>query len=300
LAFRPIFFMIKTSTLLHLRIPFSFFLMPVFFFTVSQAPEPVWWRVLLVFFILHFMLYPASNGYNSYFDKDQESIGGLEVPPPVDKELYYTSLILDAAALFTGLFISLEFVAFLLIYGLISKAYSHDKIRLKKYPFTGWLAAGIFQGAYTYLMVYIGITGNPLNISLMPQVLIPAGLCTILLLGSYPMTQVYQHSEDARRGDLTLSRLLGIRGTFIFTTIVFLLANAGFWIYFQLYYQVSLSVLFQLFILPVLIYFISWFIKVVKDIRAANFRYTMRLNMITAICLNSFFILFYFISHYHR
>lgn len=289
--------MIKKSTLQHLRIPFSFFLLPVFLFVLSQAQDIRVWRVLLVFFILHFLLYPASNGYNSYFDKDQESIGGLEFPPPVDKELYYVSLALDLLALALGFLVGWEFMVALLIYGLISKAYSHDKIRLKKYPIIGWLAAGIFQGAFTYLMVYIGITGHSLANSLSPSVLFPAGLSSLLLLGSYPMTQIYQHGEDARRGDLTLSRLLGIRGTFLFTTFVFLLANIGFWLYFQFYYQLSLSLLFQLFVLPVLVYFISWFVQVIKDIKAANFRHTMRLNLITAICLNSFFILFYFIIH---
>lgn len=74
--------MLQTSTWLHLRIPFSFFLMPVFLFAVSISPEPALWRTVLVFFITHFLLYPASNGFNSYYDKDENSIGALEKPPP--------------------------------------------------------------------------------------------------------------------------------------------------------------------------------------------------------------------------
>ncbi len=68
-----------------------------------------------------------------------------------------------------------------------------------------------------------------------PEVWIPAALSSLWLMAAYPMTQIYQHEEDARRGDLTLSRLLGIQGTFIFTATAFLLVNAGFFLYFRYY-----------------------------------------------------------------
>lgn len=82
------------NTLIHLRIPFSLFLMPVFSFALSQSQNPNWTKVVAVFIILHLLIYPASNAYNSYFDKDKGPIGGLENPPPVSKELYYTSIFL--------------------------------------------------------------------------------------------------------------------------------------------------------------------------------------------------------------
>ena len=82
------------STLLHLRIPFSFFLMPFFCFAVSQVETVNWTEAIIAFLAIHLFLYPASNGYNSYYDKDEESIGGLEAPPPVDKQLLIASLVL--------------------------------------------------------------------------------------------------------------------------------------------------------------------------------------------------------------
>ena len=54
--------MISRSTLLHLRIPFSFFLLPVYLFALSISNTPAWQNVLFVFFIVHFLLYPATNG----------------------------------------------------------------------------------------------------------------------------------------------------------------------------------------------------------------------------------------------
>ena len=67
----------KRSTWLHLRIPFSFYLLPIFCFAVSQAPHPRLAVTLLIAIILHLMAYPASQGFNSYYDRDQGSIGGL-------------------------------------------------------------------------------------------------------------------------------------------------------------------------------------------------------------------------------
>ena len=53
------------STLRLLRLPFSFFLMPVYWFALSQVVEKDWTRAILIFVILHLLVYPASNGYNS-------------------------------------------------------------------------------------------------------------------------------------------------------------------------------------------------------------------------------------------
>ncbi|MTI31932.1 UbiA family prenyltransferase, partial [Xanthovirga aplysinae] len=211
----------KKATLLHLRIPFSFFLLPVYGFACSLSPSLAIFNVFLIFVILHFLLYPASNGYNSYFDKDQDSIGGLENPPPVSKELYFVALILDTLAIILGLLISITFAVMLFIYGMVSKAYSHPVIRLKKYPITSWLIAGFFQGFFTFLMVWMALnpTENFSTVFRTDHVLIPAFLSSFLLWASYPLTQVYQHAEDARRGDQTLSLWLGIRKTFYFSAI---------------------------------------------------------------------------------
>src|SRR6187402_1161428 len=94
--------MFSRSAWLHLRIPFSFFLMPVYLFALSISPNFGESRLLWSFIIIHLFLYPASNGFNSYFDKDEKSIGGLKNPPPVTKGLYYLSLLFDATAIVLG------------------------------------------------------------------------------------------------------------------------------------------------------------------------------------------------------
>ena len=70
--------LIHGNTIKLLRIPFSFFLMPLFLFALSQAETILPSKAIVSFFLIHFLIYPASNGYNSYIDRDEESIGGLE------------------------------------------------------------------------------------------------------------------------------------------------------------------------------------------------------------------------------
>lgn len=282
------------SVLLHLRFPFSYFLLPVFLFSVAISPNLNDSRLLWVFIILHIFLYPASNAYNSYYDKDEKSIGGLKNPPPVNTSLYFVALLFDAAAIVLGYFkISLLFAVMLLIYGLVSKAYSHPAIRLKKYPYLGWLVTGLFQGFFTFLMCYVGINKFSIENSILPHLLVPALLTSIMLWGNYPMTQIYQHEEDGKRGDITLSMKLGVKGTFIFTALLFALATIGFGFYFLNFYSMKYVFQFLLALSPVLLFFGFWFLKVIKDESNASYGYTMVLNFISATCLNIFFVWFF-------
>ncbi len=291
--------MFSKSTLLHLRIPFSYFLLPVFLFALSVSPNLAASRIGWIFLILHFLLYPASNGYNSYFDKDEGSIGGLKNPPPVKKGLYWMSLILDAAAILLGfLKVSVLFAIMLLIYGLVSKAYSHPSTRLKRFPLVGWMVTGLFQGLFTFLMCYSGMNNFEVE-SLWQEKVLYAGLLTsIMLWANYPMTQVYQHEEDAKHGDRTLSLMLGIRGTFYFAGVFFAAATAGFILFFGTFYELSYAWSFLIWLSPVVVFFTYWFLRVLGDEKQADFRHTMWLNFISATCLIVFFIRFFLgVSH---
>ncbi len=287
--------MFSKSSWQHLRIPFSFFLMPVYLFALAISDNVNIKYAILVFISLHIFLYPASNGYNSYFDKDEKSIGGLKNPPKVNKGLYYLALLFDVIALLIGCF-NWGFMALLFIYGLVSKAYSHPSIRIKKYPYWSWFIAGLFQGTFTFLMAYIGINNVDLSYMINFKIIIPAFLTSLMLWGSYPMTQVYQHEEDSRRGDFTLSIKLGIRGTFYFTMTMFTIASLCFAWYFTSFYDLQMAIIYLLAMSPVVLFFFYWLSKVLKDIGKANFDNTMRLNAISAFCLNGFFI-YLFLSH---
>ena len=112
------------------------------------------------------------------------------------------------------------------------------------------------------------------------------------------MTQVYQHEEDAKRGDRTISLLLGVRGTFTFVFIIFTLAAAGYVWYFYSFYELRYGIAFLIFLTPVVIYFLIWFLLVLQNSAKANFTFTMWLNFLSALCLNGFFIWFFLeVSH---
>jgi 1,4-dihydroxy-2-naphthoate octaprenyltransferase len=279
--------MLSASTIKLLRIPFSIFLSPLYFFALSQVPTINWWKAGLIFFILHFLIYPASNGYNSYMDKDTASIGGLEKPPPPSRQLYLLTIVLDITAILLSVLVHPLLPLFMLLYIGASKAYSYRGIRLKKYPVLGYLTVIVFQGALTFALVYFGSNADQ-------QFFIPwqgMVICGLLIGGFYPLTQIYQHKQDLDDGVATISYKLGYSGTFIFCGIIYVLA----WLFMAQFFidksEQNKLVMISIFFVPIIVYFMGWFAKVRKDSAAANFKNTMRMNWIAAACTNTAFIL---------
>ncbi len=274
------------STIQLLRFPFSFFLMPVYWFSLSQVGDINWPKAILIFIILHLLIYPASNGYNSYMDKDTSPIGGLKYPMEPTKQLFFVALILDLTAMALSFFISPIFALGIFFYILASKAYSYRKIRLKKYPVIGYLTVVIFQGAVTWFLVYQGSDSyHSLPIPVM------AMMASALLIGGfYPLTQIYQHDEDCKDGVITISYLLGYKGTFVFTGIVYALAFITLGWYFYLKSQFMHFIILQIFMVPVIVYFFWWYAKVRKDKKEANFKNTMQMNILASALTNLGFI----------
>jgi 1,4-dihydroxy-2-naphthoate octaprenyltransferase len=273
-----------------LRLPFSLFLMPVFWFGLSALREPFsWGRAAAAFAILHLLVYPASNGYNSYYDRDEGSIGGLAAPPPVTPELIHLVWLFETLALLAALLLGWPFAAMVVVYILISRAYSYGGIRLKKYPLLSTVVVVIFQGAFTFLMAQVGAGASQAQL-LEPSNLQLALVSTLFLCGSYPLTQIYQHQEDARRGDRTLSLRLGIRGTFVFAAGG-LLAGAA--LMALTYWQRDEPRSLLLFLVatgPVVALFGRWAWLAWRDPALANFTWTMRMNKVSSVCLSLAFI----------
>lgn len=260
--------------------------MPVYWFALSQVNSINWNNAILIFIILHLLVYPASNGYNSYMDRDTTPVGGLKNPMQPTELLFYVTLFMDTLALILSLMISLLFITGIFFYILASRAYSYRKIRLKKYPVIGYLTVVIFQGAVTYFLVFYGSSGNhPLQIPVLAMI-----ASSLLIGGFYPLTQIYQHKEDYEDGVVTISYQLGYKGTFIFTGIVYALAFVTLGFYFYLKSAFFKFVILQIFMLPVIVYFFYWFAKVRKNNSEANFKNTMKMNMLASVFTNAGFI----------
>jgi 1,4-dihydroxy-2-naphthoate polyprenyltransferase len=285
--------LIHRSTIQLLRFHFSFFLLPVYLFALSQAAVIDVGSALLVFFIWHLLVYPSSNGYNSYMDRDESPVGGLKSPMQPTRQLFYFSVGMDILAVLLSIFISYWFALGIIIYILISRAYSYRGIRLKKYPFIGFLTVAVFQGAHVFYFTTHAI--DPAHsLEFDP---IPLFISSCLIGALYPLTQVYQHQEDLRDGVRTISYILGKRGSFIFSMLLFLSASFMMYILFSRQGQLNYFLYYLLIMFPVVSFFLYWMSRVWVREEAADFRNSMVMNSIATICTTLFFLLIIILKH---
>jgi 4-hydroxybenzoate polyprenyltransferase len=141
---------------------------------------------------------------NSAHDRDEGDIAYLRQPPPPPRHL---------AAFGLGLMLAGMLGAFLLPWGyrlayalclVLSILYSVPPFRLKAVPGADWL---INMWGFGTLTPYAGWAATGLPVGPVGR-LILLGFCP-LFAALYPLTQIYQFEEDARRGDRTLARTLG-------------------------------------------------------------------------------------------
>lgn len=286
--------MLHPSTIQLLRFHFSLFLLPVYLFALSEAPDVYWPKALLLGFVLHGLVYPASNGYNSYMDRDELPIGGLEKPLQPTRQLFYATLLFDAVALVLALlFLGLPAALGILLYIAASRAYSYRGIRLKQYPVLGFLVVFVFQGTLVYLITFGVATGGWENAAIMPCII------SSLLIGAlYPLTQIYQHEADRMDGVITISALLGKRGTFLFSGSLFILAALLLFFWYQNGQRLNEFWLFLLMTAPVVLFFCWWMRAVWQDEQKADFRNSLRMNLVATGCTLLFFSTLIYTHHF--
>jgi 1,4-dihydroxy-2-naphthoate polyprenyltransferase len=272
--------------------------MPVFLFALSQASTINWLNTAIAFVILHLLVFPSSNGYNSFQDRDTGSIGGLKHPPKVSRNLYHATLLMDIVAVLSGLLISYGFSLYVLIFILMSRAYSYRKVRLKQYAVVGFLTVFIFQGAFVYLMASAAISPFSFVHFFTLDNIICMSVASLFIGSVYPLTQIYQHTADKYDGVTSLSYKLGYTGTFVFSGILFSVATVLLYYYFNLMQQKIALWLFLIIMLPAIIHLSIWFAKVRKTTDHANFENTMTMNLLTSSCMNLYFLILILNNYY--
>ena len=163
-------------------------------------------RALLGLFLWVVCLNGGTLALNSAFDQDEGDIAYLRDPPPPPRRLALFSLGLMAAGQIAALTLPLLFGA---LYGLcfaLSVLYSVPPFRLKAVAGADWLINMAGFGTLTPLAGW-ATTGRPLDSA---DGILLLGFCP-LFAALYPLTQLYQLEEDARRGDRTLALMLGPR-----------------------------------------------------------------------------------------
>lgn len=281
------------STIQLLRFHFSFFLLPVYLFALAELQEIDLKNALLVFVVLHLLVYPSSNGYNSYMDRDDSPIGGLQNPLQPTKELYGVTVLMDVIALVISFFISPWFLLGILLYIIASRAYSYRGIRLKQYPVAGFIIVAACQGALIFFIAYHAM--SPQLTLDVPN--IPCLISSCLIGALYPLTQVYQHEADRKDGVTTISYLLGKKGSFFFSAFLFGVATLMLYKRFEEKESMDAFYLYLMIMFPVVLFFLYWMIRVWKDERAANFKNSLMMNVLATVCTSAFFITLFFMKH---
>ena len=143
---------------------------------------------------------------NSAFDRDEGDIAYLRDPPPPPRRLAAFSLGLMAAGQVAALALPPLFGALYALCFVLSVLYSVPPFRLKAVAGADWLINMVGFGTITPLAGW-ATTGRPVEGATW---LVLLGFCP-LFAALYPLTQLYQLEEDARRGDRTLALMLGVR-----------------------------------------------------------------------------------------
>jgi 1,4-dihydroxy-2-naphthoate polyprenyltransferase len=275
-----------------LRFPFSVFLLPITLFSFYYIRPESGMNMILVLFIWHLLVYPSSNGYNSYHDKDEGPIGGLEKPPVPEKHLFSVCNVMDVIALILSLLINVPFTVFVLVYIITSRLYSNRKVRLKKYPLIGFLTVTIFQGPWIFAgnLFAFGKENLLLNENIIYSLIVCSGFIGCI----YPLTQIYQHEADKKDNVTTLSIILGEKGTFVFSGLMFSIAAFFLYLSFSNESGNKNFLMFNLVMLPSLLYFLWWTKASFKDRTMINFRNTMRMLVLSSLLNNIFFLILLF------
>jgi 1,4-dihydroxy-2-naphthoate polyprenyltransferase len=277
------------NTIKLLRFSFSLFLLPISLFSFFYIQPDISLQLFLVLVIWHLLVFPSSNGYNSYHDRDEGPIGALAAPPKPTKLLLHVSNTMDAAAIFLSAFVNWHFVAFVVAFITISRLYSDRRIRIKKYSVIAFFIVCLCQGSGIFCANIFALSSVQLFYT--PAV-VYAAITTFLFIGTiYPLTQIYQHEEDGKDGVQTISMLLGKRGTFIFSGVMFSLATLFINRAFNSTGAISNFWLFNIIMLPATLYFITWAIKSFRNAAEVNFRNTMIMLVLSSMLNNIYFLI---------
>ena len=277
------------DTIKLLRFPFSAFLLPISLFSFYVIHPEINYQLFLVLIIWHILVFPSSNGYNSYNDQDDGPIGGLAAPPKPTKLLLCVSASFDGAAILFSFLINNYFAIFVVVYIIFSRLYSNRKIRLKKFPIIGFLVVFFFQGAWIFCANIFALSSVKLFSN---QSVVFSTIASSFFIGTiYPITQIYQHDSDREDGVKTLSMLLGIKGTFIFSALMFSLATLLIYLSFQGDISINNFWLFNIVMLPSTAYFIIWGLRSFKNNTHINFKNAMTMLVLSSMLNNLYFLI---------
>jgi 4-hydroxybenzoate polyprenyltransferase len=160
------------------------------------------------------LLNGGTLAFNSAYDRDTEDIAYLRQPPPPSFGLAPFALVLMflGAVVSFGISVALGLATAACV--TLSVLYSHPRTRWKGIPGLDLAVNMMGYGAATTLAGLIvgqAVAGDPVAVPDTSGWLL-VGAFGLLFGSFYPMTQIYQLTEDRARGDRTLAATIGPRG----------------------------------------------------------------------------------------
>lgn len=177
-----------------------------------------WNMFSLQYLNVHLLLFGGATAYNSFWDKDKGSIGGLRNPPAMSGWMHPASLALQFAGLMLALFAGIVFTGVYFTAMLMFWLYSSPPAKWKARPWLSMAAIAVSTGVCSFLLGFIALGGTP-DVFLM----IPAAGCSLILLSLYPVSQIFQMDEDRERNYRTFAIVYGLKGITAFFTVSYVL-----------------------------------------------------------------------------
>lgn len=198
--------------LVHMRLVIQMLLAPVFLWGWLLSPSSMTPRFVIAFVSFHLFGYTGATLFNSFYDRDEGPVGGIERPPPVSPSMLPISLLLLSTGFVLACLVSPAFLVIYACLAVLAIAYSHPSVRLKRRPFLSTFVVGIGQGLLVYSAGWVttGTGWTEIDVQKAFAGMWPPAL---LIMGGYLFSQIYQAREDRARGDQTLTVRLGPRRT---------------------------------------------------------------------------------------
>lgn len=220
-----------------LRLPYQWQLGPIFGWGAALSHfatphEPMNWpRVLAIFLLLHVGCFGGLTALNSHYDRDDGPIGGLWNAPTLPPKLFAFAWSVQLFGFCAMLIFSFRVAVIYAVIVLLALGYSHPKTRWKGHPAKSVLVVAIGQGALDFCAGVFASRESFAFSEISPALLFGLVGATLSTIAFYPLTQLFQTQEDARRGDTTTAMWLlsrgGRRALFMFSGALFFLAFCG-------------------------------------------------------------------------
>ncbi len=266
----------------HLRLNFQFYLSPIFLWGFVLANGQLDRNLVLGYLAFHLFGYAGGTAFNSYYDRDAGPIGGLEHPPPVPRGLLPFSLVWQLIGFLIALSLNRTFAAIYLSMFALSIAYSHPRTRFKGRPLAALGTIALGQGILAFLGGW-ACAGALVSSTLTVPALLGMSSATLITVGFYPLTEIYQIEEDMRRGDQTLAIWLGPARAFRFALVSLVLGGLAAIGLILLRYQIWEALALCLFLVGVFVAIWRWSRAFNAAPVAYNFRMAMQMYAFLSI-----------------